>query len=373
MLRWPILLPLLVVATLPFRVRLHVAGGQAVNLLVPLYVVIGAGVLATVVATAARARPGCGKLPQAARAGAGPGDLPLRAADDLLGGRRLRRPQRRLLPDPVRDPLLACSRRRPGTAACSTAPSCVLVAEGADPGGDRHRPVRGRAHLLERQAGGVERLPLLLPGQLALLGSEHLRPLPGAGDPARRRRRCSGPPAGGWRSAWPGALAVVFAGLLFAFSQTSFIALFVGLAVLAALRWSVRWAAIATPLALGAVVRRRALRGRGLVRSSTRTITEGHSSLVRAGSSSRATGRCTATARRRSRRPSPRPRTCRRATRRSPTPSRSRSRPSRGSSASPAIWRCSRRPSGRVFAECARSPGTGRAASGRWRRETGSS
>src|SRR3954464_13360765 len=33
MVRWPILLPLLVVATLPFRIRLHVAGGQAVNLL----------------------------------------------------------------------------------------------------------------------------------------------------------------------------------------------------------------------------------------------------------------------------------------------------------------------------------------------------
>jgi hypothetical protein len=44
MLRWPILLPLLVIATLPFRVRLHVAGGEAVNLLVPLYVVIGCGV-----------------------------------------------------------------------------------------------------------------------------------------------------------------------------------------------------------------------------------------------------------------------------------------------------------------------------------------
>ncbi len=51
MLRWPILLPLLVIATLPFRVRLHVAGGESANLLVPLYVVIGAGVLATVVAT----------------------------------------------------------------------------------------------------------------------------------------------------------------------------------------------------------------------------------------------------------------------------------------------------------------------------------
>ena len=51
MLRWPILLPLLVVATLPFLVRLHVAGGEAVNLLVPLYVVVGSGVLATMVAT----------------------------------------------------------------------------------------------------------------------------------------------------------------------------------------------------------------------------------------------------------------------------------------------------------------------------------
>src|SRR4029077_21232542 len=50
-LRWPILLPLLVIATLPFRVRLHVAGGEAVNLLVPLYVVIGCGVLATRVGT----------------------------------------------------------------------------------------------------------------------------------------------------------------------------------------------------------------------------------------------------------------------------------------------------------------------------------
>jgi putative inorganic carbon (HCO3(-)) transporter len=51
MVRWPILMPVLVIAALPFRVRLHVAGGQAVNLLVPLYVVLAAGVLAVVVAT----------------------------------------------------------------------------------------------------------------------------------------------------------------------------------------------------------------------------------------------------------------------------------------------------------------------------------
>lgn len=44
--RWPPLLPLAVVAALPFRVPLH-AGGDTANLLVPLYLVIAAGVVAT--------------------------------------------------------------------------------------------------------------------------------------------------------------------------------------------------------------------------------------------------------------------------------------------------------------------------------------
>jgi putative inorganic carbon (HCO3(-)) transporter len=44
--RWPILLPLAIVAALPFRVPLH-AGGDTANLLVPLYVVIAGGVLWT--------------------------------------------------------------------------------------------------------------------------------------------------------------------------------------------------------------------------------------------------------------------------------------------------------------------------------------
>lgn len=41
------------------------------------------------------------------------------------------------------------------------------------------------------------------------------------------------------------ALAVIFAGMALAFSQTSFFALLAGLAVLVALRWSLRWSAIA--------------------------------------------------------------------------------------------------------------------------------
>jgi O-antigen ligase len=45
--RWPVLLPLAIVAALPFRVPLH-AGGDTANLLVPLYLVIAGGVLSTV-------------------------------------------------------------------------------------------------------------------------------------------------------------------------------------------------------------------------------------------------------------------------------------------------------------------------------------
>jgi putative inorganic carbon (HCO3(-)) transporter len=45
--RWPVLLPLAIVFALPFRVPLH-AGGDTANLLVPLYLVIAGGVLATV-------------------------------------------------------------------------------------------------------------------------------------------------------------------------------------------------------------------------------------------------------------------------------------------------------------------------------------
>jgi O-antigen ligase len=46
--RWPIALPLAIVAALPFRVPLH-AGGDTANLLVPLYLVIAGGVLALAV------------------------------------------------------------------------------------------------------------------------------------------------------------------------------------------------------------------------------------------------------------------------------------------------------------------------------------
>ncbi len=44
--RWPVLMPLAIIGTLPFRIPLE-AGGETANLLVPLYVVIAAGVVAS--------------------------------------------------------------------------------------------------------------------------------------------------------------------------------------------------------------------------------------------------------------------------------------------------------------------------------------
>ena len=44
--RWPVLMPLAIIFALPFRVPLH-AGGDTANLLVPLYLVIAAAVIAT--------------------------------------------------------------------------------------------------------------------------------------------------------------------------------------------------------------------------------------------------------------------------------------------------------------------------------------
>src|SRR5262249_34838973 len=51
--RRPVLLPLAIVAALPFRVPLH-AGGDTANLLVPLYLVIAAGVVSVLLRDWAR-------------------------------------------------------------------------------------------------------------------------------------------------------------------------------------------------------------------------------------------------------------------------------------------------------------------------------
>jgi putative inorganic carbon (hco3(-)) transporter len=279
MLRWPVLLPLLVVAALPFRVRLHVAGGEAVNLLVPLYAVIGAGVLATLVATL-RGQTRLGHLPK-----------PLVVAlvvvvclyalqtvysDDVAFAAR--NVGFFLIPFTVLFSLLAeasWDRRLLRLAFI------VVLAEGLvlaligigqfaeqhifwndklEASNDFHFYFRVNSLFWDPNIYGRYLVLSVVVAATALLWADDRR----------------------FAFALVGAMAVTFAGLLFAFSQTSFIALFIGLAVLAALRWSVRWALVATPLALAAIVVGVLTVGGGSG-ESTRAVTEGHSSLVSGG------------------------------------------------------------------------------------------
>jgi putative inorganic carbon (hco3(-)) transporter len=278
MLRWPILLPLLVIATLPFRVRLHVAGGEAVNLLVPLYVVIGCGVLATVVAT-------------------------------LRGETRLRR-----LPKPlvlalvlviclyalqtIYSPDVAFAARNVGFFLV---PFAILFSLLAEATWDRRLLRFALAVLL---AEGLI-LALIGIGQFAdqhIFWNDKLEASNDFHFYFRVNSLFWDPNIYGrylvltillatttllWAAnrvlafALAGAVAIAFAGLLFAFSQTSFIALFAGLIVLVALRWSVRWTAIAT--LANVVVAGSALVIRSSSNDSNSINTEGHGTLVSGG------------------------------------------------------------------------------------------
>ena len=279
MLRWPILLPLLVIATLPFRVRLHVAGGEGVNLLVPLYVVIGSGVLATVAATV-RGQTRLRRLPK-------PLVLALVLVICLYALQTIysedvafaaRNVGFFLIPFAILFSLLAEAtwdrRLLKWALAVLLAEGVILALIGIGQFADHHifwngkleasndfhfyfrvnslfwdPNIYGRYLVMSILAATTALLWVMNRGMLFLL---------------------------------TGAVAIVFAGLVFAFSQTSFLALFIGLAVLAGLRWSVRWAIVATPVALVAIVVG-VLFLAGGSNESTRTVTEGHSSLVSGG------------------------------------------------------------------------------------------
>jgi putative inorganic carbon (hco3(-)) transporter len=278
MLRWPILLPLLLIAALPFRVRLHVAGGDAVNLLVPLYVVIGAGVLATVVATL-RGQTTLRRLPK-------PLVLALVAVICLYALQAIYSPDIPfaarnvgffLIPFAILFSLLAeatWDRRLLRLALC------VLVAEGLllaivgigqftqehvfwngklEASNDFHFYFRVNSLFWDPNIYGRYLVLTILLATTTLIWAAN-RVL---------------------AFALAGAVAIAFAGLLFAFSQTSFIALFAGLIVLVALRWSFRWTAIATVVAV--LLAGGALLVRSSSNDSNSINTEGHGTLVSGG------------------------------------------------------------------------------------------
>jgi O-antigen ligase len=278
MLRWPILLPLLLIAALPFRVRLHVAGGEEVNLLVPLYVVIGSGVLATLVATL-RGETRLRTLPK-------PLVLALvvviclyalqtiYSADVAFAARNI---GFFLIPFAILFSLLAETRwdRRLLKLAL-----LVLVAEGLvfaligigqftqehifwndklEASNDFHFYFRVNSLFWDPNIYGRYLVLAILLGTTALLwAADRIVAL-----------------------ALAGVVAILFFGLLFAFSQTSFLSLLAGLIVLTALRWSFRWTAIATLVAI--VVAGGALIVRNSSNDSGSINTEGHGTLVSGG------------------------------------------------------------------------------------------
>ena len=182
------------------------------------------------------------------RTGASPG-----CAARWRHARALRGPDAVLVATPStrsRTSASSTSRSRCCSACCSTCewkPRLLMTAFG-----DRHRaraPLRRRRLLRVRhrppadhelEAARGQRRQAVLPRQLGLLRPEHLRPLPGPDDDRAGRRAAVDAAAARRPRTSPLALAILWGGLLLSLSQSSFAALLIGLAVLAALRWRAR-------------------------------------------------------------------------------------------------------------------------------------
>jgi putative inorganic carbon (HCO3(-)) transporter len=287
LLRWPLLLPLLLVAALPFRIPIDVGGSDDANLLVPLYLVIGAGALAAAVAAmrdhGESGPDGPGRPPFAPRllllalsAAVGLYALQASYSSDLpFAARNL---GFFLAPFAVMFCLLAEVR---WTGRLLTLSLAVVLGEAvvfALIGVGQHiageifwnpaLEMSNDFHFYFR-VNSVFWDPNVFGRFLALAIVIAVAALAWADDPRR-----------GWALAV--AVAIAFAGLLTAFSQTSFIALLFGLAVVCALRWSLRWTAVVAPLV--AVITAVAVLVVGDTSDqSARQVTEGRSTLVSGG------------------------------------------------------------------------------------------
>jgi putative inorganic carbon (HCO3(-)) transporter len=277
--RWPVLLPLLLVATLPFRVRLHVSGGEDVNLLIPLYAVLGAGVVATAVEAfrgRARVRPLPRPLALAvvlvvclyAIQATYSADLDFAARNIGFF----------LTPFAVLFCLLTMmewDRRLLRLAFAVFVIEAVLFAGigigqyatehifwngKLEASNDFHFYFRVNSLFWDPNIYGRYLMAAILLACAVLLFTSD--------------RRVA--------FILVGALAIIFAGLVFSFSQTTFVSLFVGLAVLAALRWSAGWVAVGAPLAFAVTILAVFFLAGGSNESS-RDISEGHSSLISGG------------------------------------------------------------------------------------------
>jgi putative inorganic carbon (hco3(-)) transporter len=279
LLRWPMLLPLLLVAALPFRIPIDVGGGEDANLLVPLYAVLGAGVLAY--AFSAWREPG------AAREFPKPLTLALIAALGLYAVQSsystdvdfaARNIGFFLVPFATMFCLLAEVRWtrpllvRALVVVLAEALLFALIGLGQHIAGDifwnPKLEMSNDFHFYFR-VNSLFWDPNIFGRYLALAIVIAAAVLVWLED---RRRALM----------LVGAIVIAFAGLVTTFSQTSFIALLCGLAVVCALRWSLTWTAVVAPVV--AVI---AAVGVLLVGDtgdrSAREVTEGHTTLIEGG------------------------------------------------------------------------------------------
>ena len=256
--RRPRLLPLAIVAVLPFRIPLH-AGGDQANLLVPLYLVIAGGVVATALGHWRRDRD--------------PSERRLRAATELAGwlpwilaailavyalqtlysddfSQGLQNVCFFLVPFAIAFALLLEIRwdRRLLVAALAivVVEAWLFVLVGLVEYASRDllwngAVIRSNEFHVYFRVNSLFWDPNVYGRYLALV----ILALSAALLFARERRVAATLAA---------AVAAIWLGLVTTFSQSSFAALLAGLAVLAALRWSLRWTALACgAAAIGAV------------------------------------------------------------------------------------------------------------------------
>lgn len=249
--RWPLALPVLLVAALPFRIPIDVSGEEA-NLLIPLYFVIGAGVIAAAIDAFTTDRD--------------PPQRPPRLLLGALAGATVVYAVQASYSEDV-----AFAARNVGFFLVPFASLFVLLTE-----------VRWTQKVLAAAFAVVAGEAMLF----ALVGAGQFAAQEIFWNPALERSNdfhfyfrvnslfwdpnifgrylalAAVLIAGGLVWLRSGlrialvalALAIILAGLVFASSQTSFASLLAGLAVLCALRYSLLWTAIAVPVAAVAVV-----------------------------------------------------------------------------------------------------------------------
>jgi putative inorganic carbon (hco3(-)) transporter len=282
LLRWPMLLPLILVAALPFRIPIGVGGGEDVNLLVPLYVVLGGGVLAEAIAAIRSRGPAPARCPR-------PLALALLLAVGLYAlqaiysndvGFAARNIGFFLLPFAVMFALLLevrWSRRLLGLTFAVVLGEALLFAvvgigqhvageifwnEALEMSNDFHFYLRVNSLFWDPNIYGRYLALAIVISLGVLVWLRDWR----------------------WALGLTAAIAVIFAGLTVAFSQSSFISLLFGLAALTALRWSLLWTAIAAPLVAAVTVTGLLTIGSGADSDEPVAIrTEGRTTLIRGG------------------------------------------------------------------------------------------